>query len=186
MLDVMEIYCPDVGAFEVRPFQDRVLELVRLFDGNETVRLRILGTIAAGQPIEALTEPETVEVRTPLRVARQHRALLRQYLCPALDRVSSDAFEIARVITPLLAGLKASGSVPIDLDPWLFAGVALLIARMGVAAFCAEERDDEDESGTGSVEGKGEAVAPAEGAAVVGMAAADGTAHDGRSAPTGG
>ncbi len=145
MLDVTEVYRVDLRDFEPRPFQDRVLELVRLFHEDQTVRLRILGTIAAGEPIEALPGPgETVEVRGPLHAARQHSALLRRYLCPALARASGDAFEIARVITPLLAGLKASGTVPIDLDPWLFAGLSLLIARMGVAAFCAEDAKDAD------------------------------------------
>ncbi len=31
MLDVTEVYRPDARDFELRPFQDRVLELVRLF-----------------------------------------------------------------------------------------------------------------------------------------------------------
>lgn len=142
MLDVTEVYRIDPRDFELRPFQDRVLELVRLFHEDPVVRLRILGTIAAGAPIEALPgSGETVEVRGPLQSARRHRALLRRYLCPALDRASGDAFEIARIITPLLVGLKASGQVQIDLDPWLFAGIALLIARTGVAAFCGEDEE---------------------------------------------
>ena len=144
MLDVTEVYRVDPRDFELRPFQDRVLELVRLFDESVVVRLRIAGTIAAGEPIEALKGPdEVVEVRAPLRLAARHRDILRRYLCPALDRATGDAFEIARIITPLLAGLKVSGKAPIDLDPWLFAGVALLIARMGVAAFCGEEEEEE-------------------------------------------
>jgi len=148
MLDVTEVYRIDLRDFELRPFQDRVLELVRLFHEDPVVRLRILGTIAAGAPIEALPgSGDTVEVRGPLQSARRHRALLRRYLCPALDRASGDAFEIARIITPLLAGLKVSGQVPIDLDPWLFAGIALLIARTGVAAFCGEDEEDEEDVG---------------------------------------
>jgi len=165
MLDVTEVYRVDLRDFEPRPFQDRVLELVRLFHEDQTVRLRILGTIAAGEPIEALPGPgETIEVRGPLHAARQHSALLRRYLCPALARASGDAFEIARVITPLLAGLKASGTVPIDLDPWLFAGVSLLIARMGVAAFCAED-PDEDDAGNKRTELEPERLAAASGPA---------------------
>jgi len=141
VLDITEVYRPDPDVFELRPFQDRVLELVRLFDADAVVRLRVVGTIAAGEPIEALQGPgEVVEVRAPLHVAQRHRDVLRRHLCPALDRATGDAFEIARLVTPLLAGLKVSGKVPIDLDPWLFAGVALLIARMGVAAFCAEDQ----------------------------------------------
>jgi len=185
-LDVTEVYRPDPELFEPRPFLDRVLEVVRLFEGGQAVRLRVVGTIAAGEPIEALAEPETVEVRGPLHLARRHRALLQRYLCPALDRASSDAFEIARVITPLLAGLKASGNVPLDLDPWLFAGVALLIARTGVAAFCAEEGDDKHEgkgeSGESDVEGKGGSDTPPASSATVARAT-DATAGAGDSVP---
>ena len=143
---VEEVYCPDVRVFELRPFEDRVLELVRLFQDEATVHLRVIGTIAAGEPIEALEEPaDVVELHGPEDIARHHPALpmLRAYLCPSLQSISSDAFEIARVITPLLAGLKLSGKVPIDLDPWLFAGIAILIARTGIAGFCADHADSD-------------------------------------------
>jgi len=144
MLDVTEVYRPDARDFELRPFQDRVLELVRLFEREAVVRLRVGGTIAAGEPIEAIAEPEAVELHGPAESPRCHRALhgVRRYLCPALKSVSGDAFEIARIVTPLLAGLRVSGRLSIDLDPWLFAGVSLLIARMGVATFCADEEGD--------------------------------------------
>ncbi len=146
MLTVTDVYRPQEDNFELRPFQDRVLELVRLFEASPAVRLRVVGTIAAGAPIEAPGEPEEVTVRSPLHAARRHRDLhgLRRYLCPALQSASGDAFQIARVITPLLAGLQISGKVPIDLDPWLFAGISLLIARMGVASFCAGDEDNDD------------------------------------------
>jgi hypothetical protein len=149
MLDVTEIYRPDTRDFELQPFQDRVLELVRLFERESVVRLRVAGAIAAGEPIEAIAEPEAVELRGPAESPRCHRTLhgLRRYLCPALESVSGDAFEVARIITPLLAGLRVAGKLPIDLDPWLFAGVSLLIARMGVAAFCADEEGDEGMDG---------------------------------------
>lgn len=151
MLDITEVYRPDAATFDLRPFEDRVLELVGLFHDTPAVRLRVLGRIAAGEPIEALPDPgEPLDLISPERAARRHPALhlLRGYLCPALVRVSGDAFEIARVITPLLAGLKLAGTAPIDLDPWLFAGLALLIARGGVAAFCGEDGEGE---GTGDV-----------------------------------
>jgi hypothetical protein len=175
MLDVTEVYRIDPHDFEPRPFQDRVLELVRLFHEDPVVRLRILGTIGAGAPIEALPgSGDTVEVRGPLHSARRHRALLRRYLCPALERASGDAFEIARVITPLLAGLKVSGQVQIDLDPWLCAGISLLIARTGVAAFCSE--DEEDVGDADAATESGAAVRPVKAAATLKGA----TAQEGR------
>jgi len=150
-----EVYRPRLDDFELAPFLARVLDIVRLFEDASLVRLRVHGTIAAGEPIEALDVDEIVEVHSPLHRAGRHRAALRRCLCSALERGASDAFEIARVLTPVLAALKLSGHAPaeVDLDPWLFAGAALLIARVGVAAFCADDRD----------EGEGEEDAPATG-----------------------
>ena len=173
MSDLTEVYRPDARDFELGPYQDRVLELVRLFERGAVVRLRVAGTIAAGAPIEATPEPEEVELHGPAESARCHRALggLRRYLCPALESGARDAFEVARVITPLLAGLRISGKVPIDLDPWLFAGVSLLIARMGVAAFCAGDSEDGEGAGDADTDaGKDADGAPA--ANVAGVAGA--------------
>src|SRR5690348_6227847 len=117
MLAIEEVYVPSLLTFEMHPFQDRVLELVRLFDTTPAVHLRIIGTIAAGEPIEAVEGPgDVVEIQGPETLLQRHRQLvstLRSYVCPYLQSASSDAFEIARVITPVLAGLKLSGKVPI-------------------------------------------------------------------------
>lgn len=148
---IEEVYRPDPLTFELHPFEDRVLELVRLFHDTPTLRLRIVGTIAAGEPIEAFEQADATEIHGPEVVARRHPhlPLLRAYLCPALQSVSGDAFEVARVITPMLAALKLSGKVPLDLDPWLFAGIALMVGRMGIAAFCAEHTAADDEEAPG-------------------------------------
>lgn len=146
---VEEVYLPDPSSLELQPFLDRVLELVRLFHHTPSVRIRILGTIAAGEPIEALEGAEdAIALRDPDAAVRRHPAFhdLRRYLCPSLQSISHDAFEVARIITPLLVGLKLSGKLAIDLDPWIFAGIALLVERMGVAAFCAGYGADEDET----------------------------------------
>jgi hypothetical protein len=57
---------------------------------------------------------------------------------PHPDRATGDAFEIVRIVTPVLAGLKVL-EAPIDLDPWLFTDVALLIARTSMATFHSED-----------------------------------------------
>ena len=148
MFAVEEVYLLDAHTIEVWPFLDRVLEIVRLFRDTAIVRIRIVGTIAAGEPIEAFgAEAESIKVRRPDRGVRRHPAFhaLQCYLCPSLLSISNDAFEVARVITPLLVGLKLSGKVDIDLDPWLFAGIALMVERMGVAGFCAGYERDQPE-----------------------------------------
>ena len=58
-------------------------------------------------------------------------------LCAALQTTSNDAFEIAKITTPILLGLVFAGALAIPLYPTLFAAVALIIARAGIASFCA-------------------------------------------------
>ena len=63
---------------------------------------------------------------------------IRVMLCPALKSISSDAIEIAKAITPILAGASLARTIVIPLDPFLFAVMALIIARMGIASFCSD------------------------------------------------
>ena len=87
MPTVQEVYVPDLRTVELRPFIDRVLEIVRLFHDTPMVRLRVIGTIAAGEPIEAIEGPdEYVDVQAPDTALRHHAAYhaLRRYLCPSL------------------------------------------------------------------------------------------------------
>jgi hypothetical protein len=67
---------------------------------------------------------------------------IRKYLCPALKSVSDDAFEIAKVITPILLSLSLAGTIVLPLAPMLFANLAVVISKMGVAALCVGYIDD--------------------------------------------
>ncbi|HYG80319.1 MAG TPA: hypothetical protein VD861_08030 [Pyrinomonadaceae bacterium] len=64
---------------------------------------------------------------------------VRLHLCPPLQGVSDDALEVARAITPTLASLIESRTVSMPLEANLFAMLSLVIARQGVANFCAEQ-----------------------------------------------
>lgn len=70
-----------------------------------------------------------------------HRKSLRQYLCPALQSVSNDANEVAKVIVPVLIPLILAGTIVISLNPVLFGWLAIIIAKMGVSSFCAGDTD---------------------------------------------
>ena len=63
---------------------------------------------------------------------------VREYLCPVLKSLSGDVFDIAKVSTPILVSLSLAGAISISLSPVLFAGVFIVVARMGVAAYCAD------------------------------------------------
>lgn len=80
------VYRPDSVEFELDPFLTRVLDIVHLFEHASVVRLRVYGTIAAGEPIAGLETEETVEVQGPLDLARRHHAALRRCLCGMLER----------------------------------------------------------------------------------------------------
>ena len=70
---------------------------------------------------------------------------LKAYLCPALKTLSNDTFEIAKVTTPILLGLVGGGILIIPLSPMLFAAIALIIARSGIASFCADYKKNVSE-----------------------------------------
>lgn len=66
---------------------------------------------------------------------------IRKYLCPVLKSVSDDAFEIAKLITPILLSLSLAGTVAIPLSPILFANLAIVISKTGIAALCVGYND---------------------------------------------
>lgn len=69
-------------------------------------------------------------------VAEQRTVKL--HLCPPLQGVGDDALQVAEVITPILASLIESKIVSMPLEANLFAMLSLVIARKGIANFCAE------------------------------------------------
>lgn len=66
---------------------------------------------------------------------------IRKYLCPALQTASNDAYDIAKIITPILIPLILAGTIAIPLQPILFSHLAITIARMGIASLCDDFKD---------------------------------------------
>lgn len=63
---------------------------------------------------------------------------IRKLLCPSLKSITSDIFEISKMITPVLTGAVIAGTIAIPLNPMLIAAVAFVIARSGVNSLCAD------------------------------------------------
>ena len=63
---------------------------------------------------------------------------IRRYICPALETISDDAFEITKAITPILVTLNATGVISLQLNAILVASIALVVARMGISSVCAD------------------------------------------------
>ncbi len=68
---------------------------------------------------------------------------VRKYLCPILQSASKDANDIAKLITPILVPLILAGTLTIPLEPIIFAHLAMIIARMGVASMCDDYMEKE-------------------------------------------
>lgn len=105
----------------------------------------------AGLPAKSLVEEMIVYLQEGKRVVIDSKQIslqqakdlvtrkdIRKYLCPALQTVANDAFEISKVITPILVGLVIAGTIVIPLIPVLIASMALVIARMGISGLCAD------------------------------------------------
>ena len=69
---------------------------------------------------------------------------IMEHICPGLQTISNDAFEITKVITPILLGLAVTGTISIPMIPILFASIGLVIARMGTKTLCANYDENDD------------------------------------------
>lgn len=115
----------NIESLSQEPPSENKLPKLKLSSSPEASRdwiekLNRSGNIATGQA-------EKIAVRSEVRTI----------LCAALQTTSNDAFEIAKITTPILLGLVFAGVLALPLYPTLFAVVALIIARAGIASFCA-------------------------------------------------
>lgn len=142
--------------FDLDTFQDRVLLEVAIAQGvySPVADVSILGSLTARVLawIDALIRPKAREVVEELdstdKVAQEvvKRPEVWRHLCPALESASDDAFEIAKIITPVLVTLVLAGNLSIPLEPVLFATISIVIARMGIASLCVDfEKEKEHE-----------------------------------------
>jgi hypothetical protein len=67
-----------------------------------------------------------------------NRTDFKRHACAALVSVANDVFAIAKVLTPVLAGLAIAGTIVVPLNPLIFGGIALGVSRMGISALCAD------------------------------------------------
>ena len=121
MLEIEEVYLADPRTFELRPFLDRVHELIRLFHDDPVVRLRIVGIISAGRPIEALEEPaESITIRGPLHAVRRSKLLPRlRRFARALSRNASDADDLVQIVVERALRSAEQWQPDSRLDSWL-------------------------------------------------------------------
>lgn len=61
---------------------------------------------------------------------------VKSHLCPVLQGVESNPVAIAKTITPILVPLAGAKIIDLPLDSELFAMLALVITREGMANYC--------------------------------------------------
>lgn len=63
---------------------------------------------------------------------------IRHYLCPALQSISTDVYDIGKTIAVILIPLALSKAISIPLDPIIFGLMAIMISKMGIASLCTD------------------------------------------------
>ncbi len=109
--------------FDLKTFQDRVLQQV------ERLELSQYGTL-----VQPDFEADAAMLEANVVAERED---VRGYICPSLNSVVDNVYEIAKAVTPTLAGAVIAGTVIIPLVPALFAGIAFFIARATVKGYCS-------------------------------------------------
>jgi hypothetical protein len=62
--------------------------------------------------------------------------ILQRHICPLLQSLTGDVFEIAKSVTPALLTLSITGVITMPLHPLVYAGVVLWLWRGGIAVLC--------------------------------------------------
>jgi hypothetical protein len=117
--------------------------ILRLYLDDEQADMELERFKASGQLSPSVLKMITSkmdEISQADDTAREvvERGGFRQYICAALRSVSDDAFEIAKVITPVLVPLALTGTIPIPPDPMIVAAIAVAVARVGTSTFCGD------------------------------------------------
>lgn len=91
---------------------------------------------------EDLSSLEQRRLQAAQRKAKEllARRDILEYLCPTLKVGADDAFTMSNTIAQILVPLAIAGSLSIPLVPTLFASMALLISRIGIANLCKEKQ----------------------------------------------
>jgi hypothetical protein len=122
----------DLNAFQAAVEQE--LERLQRRAGSEARSAELPWQVVMGD------DPQGRELAATAQQAEElvKRKDIRARLCPALTTASDDAFEIAKIITPILVPLGLAGTIALPLTPLFIAAGALVIARIGISALCAD------------------------------------------------
>ncbi|NES81300.1 MAG: hypothetical protein F6K10_07750 [Moorea sp. SIO2B7] len=116
--------------FDAEKFQEQVLKAVEIISFSERL-----------DPDEV--RPQSSGFRESKKEAEEmlKRNDIKQIICPALTTIAGEGVEFAKQITPVLVGAVLAGTITMPLTPFLFAWMALAIAKAGAATICADFKE---------------------------------------------
>ncbi|MEH2026327.1 hypothetical protein [Nostoc sp.] len=116
------------NEFNIHEFQEKVLKAVEVISYSE----KLTSDIIQPQSTDGF-EKSKQEVEEALKSKD-----IKKRICPALKSVTDEASNIANAITPVLVGAVLGGTLVIPLNPIFFGWMAVVIAKAGAAALCAD------------------------------------------------
>ncbi|BAZ51222.1 hypothetical protein NIES4103_38710 [Nostoc sp. NIES-4103] len=117
----------ELENFNIDTFQQQVIKAVELISFSESLDKSQIRAFSGGS--------EKLQHEAEQLVQRKD---VRQYICPALQSLTNDTFEIANKILPILIGAVLAGTLMIPLDPMFFGWIIVAIAKAGTASLCTD------------------------------------------------
>jgi hypothetical protein len=68
---------------------------------------------------------------------------IKSNLCPSLQCISDDVFDVTNTAISILAPLSIAGTLAVPLQPMLWGWIILIISRVGIKNFCRGYDDNE-------------------------------------------
>lgn len=121
---------PDSTERDLAAFQEQVDRALELLLDRESSS----STVALAYGTER-GDRDSLEAKAERYLATP---TLKQRICAALTGAGNDIFDVAKFLTPVVYTTSIAGVVAIPLNPVLYAWMALLIARMGINAYCTD------------------------------------------------
>jgi hypothetical protein len=133
----------EINSFDIENFQEKIFNELSLRSSSTfTNNLENKNDVANDSGFEiygSSNEPEEGEESQNIEDAQKLVAQkkVKHRICPALQKITDDVFEITKVIVPILVPLSIAGTIAIPLNPVFFASIAIVLCRCGIASYCS-------------------------------------------------
>jgi hypothetical protein len=136
-----------VDSFDIQNFQEEIFNELRLRSASTSInKLEDRDDVANDSRFETYgssdkTDNETEKSEESQGIEDAQKLVaqkkVKHRICPALQKITDDVFEITKVIVPILVPLSIAGTIAIPLNPVFFASIAIVLCRCGIASYCS-------------------------------------------------